>query len=308
MHAVLHLKQGILQYGPVHAHWTFPWERMNGCMGSIPMNRHHVEQQFMRSFVRRMVLRELPSMTGTRLAEKEAKLFSSMWGEVKSASRGLTGQQLVDALVDQYADEKTQVTGCKPVDAELKKPVEAEFDEGDKDDVEEFVWLHESMKKHWNTQRLVCDRKHLTCPRLRLYGDMLGSDTGRWKSSSYVLVTVDGRALPAQCIRFVQCNMIVYSTRMGPPERVTCLLARLRFFPRVNDLGKEMQDTMHTWQMDDAKFTLRAPHPVRYWPVARIRSRFVLAPLPESVVKVRGMRAEPPCHFKTCPLPLQLPF
>jgi hypothetical protein len=87
MHAAMHLATCMRDFGPVHAQWTFPWERMNGCMGAIPMNRHHVEQQFMRSFTRQQVIRSLPSLTGDKMTDDEATLFDSMWGEMEHGQR-----------------------------------------------------------------------------------------------------------------------------------------------------------------------------------------------------------------------------
>jgi hypothetical protein len=306
MHAVLHLRECILRYGPVHAHWTFPWERMNGCMGSIPMNRHHVEQQFMRSFVRRMVLRELPSLTGDQLSADESKLFDTMWGEVRSAARGLTAQELIDALT--RLTGRGRVAGHEAVDAALVKPSKAIFDDA------EYDLLQDSMHRHFISNKVTCKHNHEKSKRLRLFGDVLGSDTGRWKSSSYVLVYVDGYVRPAQCMSFVRVNVNVVF-KDGDDMDCTVLLARLRFFPKAppDEVAREhkseaIADALENWHLNSEKWEHQVkPH--AYWPVARINSRFVKAPV-LAIPKSRRAREEPPppTLFKICPLPLQLPF
>ena len=38
MHMHLHIKDSILNYGPVYAFWCFPFERFNGVLGSFQKN------------------------------------------------------------------------------------------------------------------------------------------------------------------------------------------------------------------------------------------------------------------------------
>lgn len=51
MHLHLHLKDSILDYGPVYAFWLFSYERYNGIMGSVPTNNRAIEVQLMKRFV-----------------------------------------------------------------------------------------------------------------------------------------------------------------------------------------------------------------------------------------------------------------
>ena len=317
MHCVLHLRECILMFGPVHAHWTFPWERMNGCMGSIPMNRHHDEQQFMRSFVRRMVLRELPSLTCQTLSADETKLFESLWGEVRSNQRGFTATELIDAAARR--NTRGRIIGEEDIDASLVKPVEATF--GPLDQVE-WDYLKLSVVAHFKFRSApTIEQGYERSSQLRFYGEMVSVATGRLKTSSFVLVTVNDRVLPTQCLRFLRCRIHV-KWGGGPDTTMIVLLVRLQFFPRYSeeDNNSEFDDTLHTWSSDVDPWpgsAWAAPHPVRYWPVQRIKSRFVLAPCTIQVAnpktnksKAKGIAPlrRPVKLFKTCPLPLQLPF
>ena len=48
MHLHCHLKEIILDYGPIHTFWCFSFERYNGILGSIQTNNRSIELQIMR--------------------------------------------------------------------------------------------------------------------------------------------------------------------------------------------------------------------------------------------------------------------
>lgn len=51
MHLHGHLKEVILDYGPVQEFWCFSFERYNGILGRQPTNNHMIEPQLMRQFL-----------------------------------------------------------------------------------------------------------------------------------------------------------------------------------------------------------------------------------------------------------------
>ena len=51
MHLHVHLKQCILDYGPLHAFWCYPFERFNGILGNFHSNRKSIESQLMKKFL-----------------------------------------------------------------------------------------------------------------------------------------------------------------------------------------------------------------------------------------------------------------
>ena len=51
MHLHLHLKDHLLDYGPVHAFWCYAFERFNGILGSYHTNDQAIETQLMRKFL-----------------------------------------------------------------------------------------------------------------------------------------------------------------------------------------------------------------------------------------------------------------
>ena len=51
MHMHCHLKESIIDYGPVYSFWLFSFERFNGLLGSIPSNKRSIEPQLMKRFI-----------------------------------------------------------------------------------------------------------------------------------------------------------------------------------------------------------------------------------------------------------------
>ena len=48
MHLHNHLKDCLLDYGPIHSFWRFSFERLNGHLGKFPNNNRSIEMQIMR--------------------------------------------------------------------------------------------------------------------------------------------------------------------------------------------------------------------------------------------------------------------
>lgn len=51
MHMHCHLKDSIVDYGPVYSFWLFSFKRFNGILGSIPSNKRSIEAQLMKRFI-----------------------------------------------------------------------------------------------------------------------------------------------------------------------------------------------------------------------------------------------------------------
>ena len=52
MHLHGHLKECILDFGPIYSFWCFSFERFNGLLGSYPTNKKNIEVQMMNRFYR----------------------------------------------------------------------------------------------------------------------------------------------------------------------------------------------------------------------------------------------------------------
>lgn len=59
MHLHLHLKESLLDYGPVYAFWHFAFERFNGILGAYSTNNKGIEVQLMRKFLNQQKAKDL---------------------------------------------------------------------------------------------------------------------------------------------------------------------------------------------------------------------------------------------------------
>ena len=282
MHAVLHMRDCIRDFGPVHAQWTFPWERMNGCMGAIPMNRHDVEQQFMRAFTWQQVLRSLPGLTGDSMTAEQTKLFESLWGEVRSAQRGFTSRHMITSLDLQRSPNL--VTGNEPIAAQLVRPKQKQW-RLDKDTTRmDFKWLRLQFAQWFPAGTCTVESFYDEAPLLELYGDRIGVMRSRLHRSSYVLYYHRGRTYPAQCITLIRPCVTVLINATGVRTVYRPLLARVRCYPRhgTSPNPSPMDDTLHRWYVENDKhgvpFTEEDKSMPKFVPVHRILSRFVMAP------------------------------
>ena len=85
MHMHLHLKDSIVDYGPVYAFWLFSYERYNGILGAVPTNNRAVETQLMKRFVCDQQLRD-EALPGASEASDILSQFNATQGSVKSQS------------------------------------------------------------------------------------------------------------------------------------------------------------------------------------------------------------------------------
>ena len=63
MHMICHLKECILDYGPLHEFWLFPFERFNGILGQLPHNNKLIEVQLFRRFLKDQYAKAIPHPT-----------------------------------------------------------------------------------------------------------------------------------------------------------------------------------------------------------------------------------------------------
>ena len=59
LHMHMHLKECLLDFGPVYAFWCYSYERYNGLLGSYQTNNRSIEPQIMSRFIREQQFRQL---------------------------------------------------------------------------------------------------------------------------------------------------------------------------------------------------------------------------------------------------------
>lgn len=75
MHLHTHLKDCILDYGPLHGFWLFSYERFNGILGQQPNNNRSIEVQLLNRFLRD--IEEISIQLPEQFNEEFSPLFCS---------------------------------------------------------------------------------------------------------------------------------------------------------------------------------------------------------------------------------------
>ena len=116
MHMHLHLKDSILNYGPVYGFWCYPFERFNGILGSFQKNWVSPELQMLRKFLtyQDLLLCDIPSTLPPELAEFFT-LQLNQHGQV-SLSTGSVEQSHSD-IVSLLQYQKNAVCQLSDIDA-----------------------------------------------------------------------------------------------------------------------------------------------------------------------------------------------
>lgn len=72
IHLHCHLRECLLDYGPVYSFWLFSFERYNGILGQLPSNKRLIEKQLMQRFIRDSFLydADFPELYQDQLLDK----------------------------------------------------------------------------------------------------------------------------------------------------------------------------------------------------------------------------------------------
>lgn len=115
MHMHLHLKECILDYGPVYSFWCFAFERFNGVLGAYQTNNKQIEPQIMKKFLNEKVIRsrtvDLPQEYINYLevlptSQKGSLSHGSCSGECVEKLMKLASTQSPSSLDFSYSEEE----------------------------------------------------------------------------------------------------------------------------------------------------------------------------------------------------------
>ena len=119
MHLHLHLKECIIDYGPVYSFWCFAFERFNGVLGSYHTNNVRIEPQIMRKFCNQQAVQNIgipPEFSDFKEllllgnSEKGALLNSSCAGDLVVKLIRLSSPQ-IDADMDFSSSSAESLVG-----------------------------------------------------------------------------------------------------------------------------------------------------------------------------------------------------
>ena len=88
MHLHRHLKDCVLDYGPVYSFWLFSFERFKGILGSFCTNNRSVELQIMRKFLYKQQIIQIP------LPQQYRDILSPVMKKMEDCQSGTLGERI----------------------------------------------------------------------------------------------------------------------------------------------------------------------------------------------------------------------
>ena len=181
-HMHFHLRECILDYGPVYSFWCFSFERYNGILGSYQTNNLTIEPQIMRKFLREQQVRFL------NLNDDYIEL-SGLLKEMSCSTGSLACTQVSTATFSRYLCLRNKplpgldFQKCEEDGIKMIPPVTEHVLSGlERDNLcALFTKLHPHDQLSYITQ--VCRMSS----RVSILGEMIGSEICRSDRSSYIV-------------------------------------------------------------------------------------------------------------------------
>ena len=194
-HLHLHIRQTMVDYGPSHAFWCFPFERYNGILGSYITNMKAVEVQFMRKFTTSQYVKALSRFVNPQLS---SLLPTTHFQNVTAhtVAKTIHGDEL-----DQLYNARTSLTPFRIIDViEVFHPI-CEFVFPSED-----VLLLESLYKQLFPDSTITFTSpfYQRSTRVSLAGDLLGSvhNAASASASSVIMAFWPGRGIDLSAINY----------------------------------------------------------------------------------------------------------
>ena len=268
MHLHLHLKESLLDYGPIYAFWLFSFERFNGLLGTYSTNKRNIEIQLMRKFINQQKVKDL------KFPEEHKELYEAVFGSSKqSGSLYHTSSpefmlQLKHMCTDPISEIISfKITECvKPLHPVWKKALS----------MEEIKDL-ETMYNQLHPTEVIESISHFVFKvnRVMLNNEIIGSVCSRSKKASVIgaywpsegsLSAIDYTRLQIGIIQYFIEHKIVLK-ESGSSLEQTYLLCCMKWL---------MPHSEHNYFGNSVIVAQRlevAESPMRYMPVQRIACR-----------------------------------
>lgn len=265
MHLHLHLKECILDFGPVYAFWCFAFERFNGMLGAFPTNSKHIEPQLMKKILiqQQVFSHSLPSQFSSFSASTSAPFTGSVLQTVSIIPSDTLQLRAMAKCTIGSCDFKVLSTQGIQTIPPLKEYVL------DVSAVSDIKWMYEQLYPNESIQHVnqICQ----SCPKVSVCGEVLSSRntknscvTAHWMSTS--LQNSASTTLRFGHIQYVLKHSI--QTSAGQQEHILAVVNWLKPHP----------DEMY---FGSTSFVLCSDHEglnkYSYIPVQRIASRCCFA-------------------------------
>ena len=269
MHLHLHLKESILDYGPVYAFWLFSYERFNRVLGAYSTNNINIEVQLMRKFVNEQKAKHLP------FPKEYAEL-----SEILFKCDQTTGS--------------VHHTSCPTFVFELKEMCTAPIHEIKSFKINEAIKLFHPVSQRVLSIEQIKSLKllytqlypgkqiehishfYMYSSKALLNLDLVGSTQSRNKRASVIvaywpnkgssLATIDNTKLQAGTVQYFMEHKIIIKDDDGTTTELPHILCFINWF---------VSHPQHSWYGQSAVVTHtleEVPSPMQYMPIQRIVS------------------------------------
>lgn len=185
LHMSCHLRDCILDYGPMQNFWLFSFERFNGDLGKLPNNNRSIEVQMMRRFL------SDADIANVALPNDHADDFNELI-QFSRSNVGTLGQAESRCSTDNIdADFPSHYTRCVLSNSEIK-------------DLYTQFGYEESESNHISS----VFKKYST---ININGKIYGGSTSRAKTSSIVIVQINDELRPAKIHFFATVSALIGS-------------------------------------------------------------------------------------------------
>ena len=277
MHLHCHLKECILDYGPVFSFWCFTFERYNGILGNYHTNQRSIEVQLMRKFLRDSQLLEIESPS-----EYNAELSSLIRNKRKERGSLLTSNidpHIAFSTLNCASKELREISEWQVVkelyDMHLPKHLKV-FDSAE---LRHLTQAYETMYPHLNATDVEIPRSFSRYKGFSFAGEYYGSELSKSERSSLFLaswVGTDGSILTGGTLRERPCKVayyfihnITYNGSIKPH-----LFAKVHWFQALSDEVRLMYGSpVEVW----CPYLYEIDGPSNFIPVQRLKCKFISA-------------------------------
>ena len=163
MHFHCHLKSCLLDFGPLHGFWCFPFERYNGLLGKAPNNNKSIEVQMMNTFIN----------DNTFMSSPLPDTFATELRQHIPQGRKLVGSLLEDNDPQNFAINQIVLPKCFTRCLFVS------------DEIEELKLLYSKLYPDADIEVYSSFKKYYS---INVYGKQLGSCRSRSSHSSVVMI------------------------------------------------------------------------------------------------------------------------
>ena len=186
MHMSCHLRECILDYGPLNHFWLFAFERFNGILGQLPNNNKSIETQMMKRFIADTEIFRVPIPTE----------FKDDFENLVSFQRSPVGTLGMDVIQSS--------TDC--ADREIRIPHNSTRYVFDAAEMDKLTHFFARFYPSSTCQIASTCRKYLV---IGIGGKVYGSYKSRSSNSSIILAMLEAETRPARINYFAKVSILV---------------------------------------------------------------------------------------------------